>query len=73
MKIALLGYGKMGKVIESAAIKRGHTIVSIIDSIKVGEIKSADIAIDFSTPNSAFQNIEKVGVWYCKNVALKNW
>jgi 4-hydroxy-tetrahydrodipicolinate reductase len=59
LKIALLGYGKMGKVIESTAIKRGHTIVSIIDSIKVGEIKSADIAIDFSTPNSAFQNIEK--------------
>lgn len=49
----------MGKVIESTAINRGHTIISIIDSKKEGEIKSADIAIDFSTPNSAFQNIEK--------------
>ncbi|NKI32817.1 4-hydroxy-tetrahydrodipicolinate reductase [Croceivirga thetidis] len=58
MKIALFGYGKMGKMIESLALARNHEIVAKIDidtvDIPYNEI---DIAIDFSTPEAAFQNI----------------
>lgn len=57
MKIALLGYGKMGKTIESIAIERGHTIV-IKTSKQINDtIKDADVAIDFSIPNAALNNI----------------
>ncbi len=57
MKIALLGYGKMGKTIEKIAIERGHTIV-IKTSLEDGyDITKADVAIDFSVPNAAFFNI----------------
>jgi 4-hydroxy-tetrahydrodipicolinate reductase len=59
MKIAVLGYGKMGKAIESVAMERGHTIVCKIDSKKEGDIKNADIAINFSIPSSAFNNIKE--------------
>ena len=57
MKIALLGYGRMGKEIEKIAISRGHEIVirkDVEDSI---DITLADVAIDFSVPNAAFHNI----------------
>ncbi|CEN50067.1 4-hydroxy-tetrahydrodipicolinate reductase (fragment) [Capnocytophaga canimorsus] len=58
MKIALLGYGKMGKTIEQIALKRGHEIVLIVDketqSYNIGQ---AQVAIEFSTPESAFKNI----------------
>ena len=58
MKIALLGYGKMGKEIESIAVKRNHTIVSKVDkNFSEGEINSADIAINFSDPFAAVSNI----------------
>jgi 4-hydroxy-tetrahydrodipicolinate reductase len=58
MKIALLGYGKMGKVIERIALERGHEIV-----LKKGSndsfdgLEKADVAIDFSIPSSAVTNI----------------
>lgn len=58
MKIALLGYGKMGKVIERIALERGHEIVlrkSSADSYD--GLEKADVAIDFSVPNSAVSNI----------------
>lgn len=58
MKIALLGYGKMGKVIEQIALQRGHSIVlkkSSTDTF-LG-IETADVAIDFSVPQSAVENI----------------
>lgn len=58
MKIALLGYGKMGKVIEKIALERGHTIVlkkSSTDSFE--GLENADLAIDFSVPNSAVNHI----------------
>lgn len=58
MKIALLGYGKMGKVIERIALERGHEIVlrkSSSDSFEGLEL--ADVAIDFSIPNAAVSNI----------------
>jgi 4-hydroxy-tetrahydrodipicolinate reductase len=58
MKIALLGYGRMGKTIEQIAIKRGHTIVLAIDKDDANyDIKKADVAIDFSIPTVAFNNI----------------
>ena len=59
MKIALLGYGKMGKIVEKLAIKKGHTIVSRINQYSSKEeILKADIAIEFSTPQAAVSNIK---------------
>lgn len=63
MKIALIGYGKMGKIIERIAIERGHTIVSIIDIDNLADFesdnfKSADVAIEFTAPHVAVGNIE---------------
>ena len=58
MKIALLGYGKMGKVIERIALERGHTIVLKKTSKDTFEgLEQADIAIDFSVPSSAVAHI----------------
>ena len=57
MKIALLGYGRMGKEIEKIAISRGHKIVIRKDVDDKIDITLADVAIDFSVPNSAFNNI----------------
>ena len=59
MKIALLGYGKMGKIVEKLAVKKGHTIVSRINQYSSKEeILKADIAIEFSTPQAAVSNIK---------------
>ncbi|MCB0467298.1 MAG: 4-hydroxy-tetrahydrodipicolinate reductase [Aequorivita sp.] len=60
MKIALLGYGKMGKTIEKLALEKGHTIVfkSTSDSEK-GFFDEADAAIEFSSPESAIKNISR--------------
>lgn len=58
MKIALLGYGKMGKMIEHIAQQRGHIIVAKIDSHSPFDIKDADVAIDFSSPECAFSHIK---------------
>jgi 4-hydroxy-tetrahydrodipicolinate reductase len=58
MKIALLGYGKMGKVIERIALERGHEIVLKKDDINTFEgLSTADVAIDFSVPSVAVENI----------------
>ncbi len=57
MKIALLGYGRMGKEIEKVAISRGHEIVIRKDVDDAIDISLADVAIDFSVPKSAFNNI----------------
>lgn len=64
MNIALIGYGKMGHEIEKIAISRGHKIVSIIDvdnrqDFDSEAFKSADVAIEFSTPDSAIDNYRK--------------
>lgn len=60
MKIALLGYGKMGKTIEKIALERGHEIVLKTDNANTPyNIALADVAIEFSTPESAFSNIRK--------------
>ena len=58
MKIALLGYGKMGKAIEKIAQKRNHKIIFLLDkNVKKGKLSDADVAINFSIPNSAYDNI----------------
>ncbi len=60
MKIALLGYGKMGKVIEKVALERGHEIVLRKTRSNTFEgLSSADVAIDFSIPDSAVRNISE--------------
>lgn len=58
MKIALFGYGKMGKMIEQLALDKGHTIVAKVD-IDTTEIdySNIDVAIDFSMPDAALGNI----------------
>jgi len=58
MKIALLGYGRMGKTIEEISMNRGHEIVlKISDDIDNHDLSSVDVAIDFSVPKAAFKNI----------------
>ena len=69
MKIALIGYGKMGHMIEQIALERGHEIVGIIDpTLVIGDcsllidfnseaFRSADVAIEFTTPATAKENI----------------
>ena len=64
MKVALIGYGKMGKTIEKILIERGHSIVSIIDidhpdDFQSDAFKSADVAIEFTFPSAAFDNYLK--------------
>lgn len=63
MKIAILGYGKMGRIIEQFATERGHEIVLKVnvdntEDLTLANLKKADVAIDFSTPDSALSNIE---------------
>lgn len=88
MKIALLGYGKMGRIIEQFALDRGHEIVLKIDENNVDQktsenLRLADVAIDFSTPHSVISNIEScfeaglplvVGTtgWYDRIPEMKN-
>ncbi len=64
MKIVLIGYGKMGKIIEGIAIERGHSVVLKIDADNLadfnkGNLQKADAAIEFTQPESAFENISK--------------
>tara|TARA_B100001094_G_scaffold244284_1_gene240572 strand:- start:2530 stop:3240 length:711 start_codon:yes stop_codon:yes gene_type:complete len=59
MKIALLGYGKMGKEIEKISLKRKHNIIFKIDkNSNIKNISGADVAINFCTPETAVKNIE---------------
>ena len=62
MKVAILGYGKMGQIIEKIAQERGHNILlkinqHNIDELNIENLKKADVVIDFSTPESAKTNI----------------
>ncbi len=63
IKIALIGYGKMGKMIEQLAIQKGHTIACILDMKSTAQewtqLANADVAIEFTQPNVAVQNIYK--------------
>ena len=87
MKIALLGYGKMGKIIEKIAISRKHEIVLTVgvenlEDLTTENLQKADVAIEFSTPGAVLANIEycfKAGVpvvvgttgWYDKLPEIK--
>lgn len=64
MKILLLGYGKMGHEVEQIALQRGHSIVATIDNVnewaeKNDMLREADVAIEFSTPATALENIKR--------------
>lgn len=64
MNIALIGYGKMGKAIEAIALERGHQIVLTIDLHNADEfttsnLSKADVAIEFTSPHSAYDNVVK--------------
>lgn len=63
MKLGLIGYGKMGKIIEEVAVQRGHQIVLTIDQPNLHDftrknISKADVAIEFTGPHSAFENVK---------------
>ncbi|MGJ8549166.1 4-hydroxy-tetrahydrodipicolinate reductase [Winogradskyella wichelsiae] len=60
MKIALLGYGRMGKSIEAIAVERNHSIVLKVSNTDANyDLTNADVAIDFSIPTAAVSNIKK--------------
>ncbi|GAA4312663.1 4-hydroxy-tetrahydrodipicolinate reductase [Compostibacter hankyongensis] len=64
MKIALIGYGKMGKAIEAIALERGHEILYRVDLhnkefLEKGFLQQADLAIEFTTPDTALENIHR--------------
>jgi 4-hydroxy-tetrahydrodipicolinate reductase len=68
MKIALIGYGKMGKTIEEIALAKGHEIVLKIDvnnahEFTEAQLKKAEVAIEFTGPHSAFENVSKCIQW----------
>ncbi|WP_420319253.1 4-hydroxy-tetrahydrodipicolinate reductase [Ekhidna sp.] len=68
MKIALIGYGKMGKAIEQLALQSGHSIIAIIKSqqdLNLISDSNVDIAIEFTQPESAVENIT-----YCLNAGI---
>ena len=70
MKVALIGYGKMGKTIESIALQRGHTVDLKIDIDSLADFTAAnlqqcDVVIEFTGPHSAKENILK-----CLNVGI---
>jgi len=75
MKIALIGYGKMGKMIEQAALSQGHTIVAIIDPkcpikhLTEESVKNADVCLDFTRPDQAIPNLTLLAKWK-KNVVM---
>jgi len=61
MKIALIGYGKMGKEIEQQALSTGHQILLCVDAhskITIKDLKYADVAIEFTQPNAVIKNIQ---------------
>ena len=65
MNIALIGYGKMGKAIEEIALQPGHTIVLKIDIDNADQftnenLAKADVAIEFTGPHSAYENVKKL-------------
>jgi 4-hydroxy-tetrahydrodipicolinate reductase len=65
MKIALIGYGKMGKAIEQIALQRGHEIVlkvgiENLEDNTIENIRKADVAIEFTGPESAFENVVRI-------------
>ncbi|HWP42206.1 MAG TPA: dihydrodipicolinate reductase C-terminal domain-containing protein [Blastocatellia bacterium] len=62
MRIALLGYGKMGRMVEQAALRRGIEVACVIDPLagSRGQITDADVCIDFSEPGAVLDNVKRV-------------
>src|SRR5262245_37650040 len=65
MNIALIGYGKMGKAIEEIALERGHKMVLKVDDGNLADftkenVTKADVAIEFTGPHSAYDNIRGI-------------
>lgn len=65
MRIALIGYGKMGKAIEEIALERGHEVVLKINDENLQDftkenVSKADVAIEFTGPHSAFENVKQL-------------
>ncbi len=83
MKIALIGYGKMGKAIEEIALAKGHEIILKIDASNAQDftkenVQKANVAIEFTGPHSAYENISKCIAWGVPVVSgstgwLENW
>jgi 4-hydroxy-tetrahydrodipicolinate reductase len=79
MRIALIGYGKMGKTIEALALQAGHEISKVIDANNAEEINlistsNTDVAIEFSQPSTAYQNIKTlVGNGVTTMVGTTGW
>ena len=86
MKIVLIGYGKMGKLLEIKAEERGHSIFKVLNNPNwlKEDLLGSDVAIDFSNPNSALENIYKsfqIGIpivvgttgWYEEVEKVKSW
>lgn len=76
LQIAIIGYGKMGRMVEQAAIARGHTICTIIDpkegnqtNITALGLKNADVCIEFSNPQSAVDNVRAIAPLH-KNIVV---
>jgi 4-hydroxy-tetrahydrodipicolinate reductase len=70
MKISLIGYGKMGKMIEEEAVLRGHEIVDRIDpALEEKHLSDADVYIDFTHPDTVLSNITTVASWG-KNIVV---
>ena len=70
MKITLFGYGKMGKEIEKIALERKHEIVNIFDprngeAFSIEKLEKSDVAIDFSVPQTATENINFSYFCFC--------
>lgn len=68
MRIALIGYGKMGQMIETIALEKGHEIVLRINADNTedftpGNLRKADVAIEFTSPHSAFANVLRCLEW----------
>ena len=69
IKIALIGYGKMGKAIEEIALQHGHRILLKIDHDNLADftkenLQQADVAIEFTSPHSAYDNIKRCIEWH---------
>ncbi|MFN5087631.1 MAG: NAD(P)-binding domain-containing protein, partial [Bacteroidota bacterium] len=60
LKIALLGYGKMGQAIEAEAVARGHEVVARIRSTDAWNLHDADVVIEFTQPESAVANLTQL-------------
>ncbi|RYY62851.1 MAG: 4-hydroxy-tetrahydrodipicolinate reductase [Chitinophagaceae bacterium] len=74
MRIALIGYGKMGKAIETIALGKGHEIVLKINDSNLSDftrenVTKADVAIEFTGPHSAFENIRQLIAWQVPTVS----